>query len=191
MTQATALLVVDMQMEMTFRTQAGRPRANLQAEDRVADLLTAFRIAGLPVLHVHHDAPEPESGFRRGTPGGEAMPCAMPQGDEPVFWKTGSSGFVGTGLAEHLRSIGVGRLIVVGGVAAFCVTSTVRSAANLGFDVLVPEDALIAFAMPDRHGGDIDADVALEVTLSSLHAGFGQVLPTSEVLADLQRATQL
>lgn len=56
------------------------------------------------------------------------------------------------------------------------------TAANLGFDVLVPEDALIAFALPSRHGGDIEAEVALEVTLSALHAGFGKVVPTSTVL---------
>ncbi|KAE9630484.1 isochorismatase family protein [Parasedimentitalea maritima] len=185
MDQTTALLIVDMQMEMTFRTEAGRPRATPQAEDRVTDLVAGFRGAGLPVLHVHHDAPQPESPFRRDAPGGAPMPCAAPMGDEPVFWKTGSSGFVDTGLEDHLRKNGITRLVIVGGVAAFCVNSTARSAANLGFEVLVPEDALIAFALPSRHGGDIDADVALEVILSALHAGFGRVLPTSEVLAEI------
>lgn len=182
MTGKTALLIVDMQMEMANVTAAGRPRANPQAEDRVADLLAGFRAAGLPVVHVMHDDPRPESKFRKDLPSGQPMPCAVPQDGELVVWKTGSSGFVGTGLDQILRDQGIDRLVIVGGVAAFCVNSTARSAANLGFEVLVPEDALIAFAMPARKGGDLDPEVVLEVTLSALHAGFGRVLTTKEVL---------
>ena len=185
MDQTTALLVVDMQMEMANATAAGRPRATPDAEEKMAALVEAFRGAGLPVYHVMHDDPRPESKFRRDLPSGQPMECTAPHPDEPVFWKTGSSGFVGTGLEDHLRQSGVTRLVIIGGVAAFCVNSTARSAANLGFEVLVPEDALIAFAMPSRHGGDIEAEVALEVTLSALHAGFGKVLPTQDVLNEL------
>ena len=185
MDRNTALLVVDMQMEMTNVTEAGRPRANPDAELKVAELISAFRSADLPVCHVMHDDPRPESKFRRDLDSGQPMPCALPVEGEPVFWKTGSSGFVGTDLEQHLNEIGITRLVIVGGVAAFCVNSTARSAANLGFKVLVPEDALIAFALPSRTGGDIEAKVALEVTLSALHAGFGKVLPSSEVLSEL------
>ena len=180
-----ALLIVDMQMEMANATAAGRPRANLDAEDNIAQLLAGFRGAGLPVLHVLHDDPRAESKFRRDLPSGQPMPCAQPLEGEPVFWKTGSSGFVGTGLAEELQARGIQNLVIIGGVAAFCVNSTARSAANLGFAVEVVEDALIAFAMPARNGGDLDAEVVLEVTLSGLAAGFGKVLPTQEVLARL------
>lgn len=182
MDQTTALLVVDMQMEMANATAAGRPRANPDAEDKIVELISAFRSANLPVCHVMHDDPRPESKFRRDLPSGQPMACAAPIADELVFWKTGSSGLVGTGLEKHLKDSGITRLVIVGGVAAFCINSTARSAANLGFDVLVPEDALIAFALPSRHGGDIEAEVALEVTLSALHAGFGKVVPTSTVL---------
>lgn len=185
MDQGWALLVVDMQMEMANATAAGRPRANPDAEDNTAGLLAGFRAAGLPVLHVMHDDPRTESRFRRDLPSGQPMPCAQPLEGEPVFWKTGSSGFVGTGLAEELQARGIQNLVIIGGVAAFCVNSTARSAANLGFAVEVVEDALIAFAMPARNGGDLDAEVVLEVTLSGLAAGFGKVLPTQEVLARL------
>ena len=185
MDNTTALLIVDMQMEMANVTAAGRPRANPDAEKKIAALLEAFRGAGLTVCHVMHDDPRPESKFRRDLASGQPMPCALPAKGERVFWKTGSSDFVDTDLEQHLRENNISRLVIVGGVAVFCVNSTARSAANLGFEVLVPEDALIAFALPSRHGGDIDADVVLEVTLSALHAGFGRVLPTQEVLDQL------
>lgn len=188
MDRSTALLIVDMQMEMANATTAGRPRANPQAEDLTAELLAAFRGAGLPVCHVMHDDPRPTHRFRRDKPSGQPMPCAAPQEGERVFWKTGSSGFAGTGLADHLQEAGIKRLVIIGGVAAFCVNSTVRSAADLGFEVTVPEDALIAFAMPARHGGDLDAEMVLEVTLSSLAAGFATVLPAADLLAQLRPA---
>ena len=188
MTANQALLIVDMQMEMANATAAGRPRANPQAEEKIAQLLAAFRVAGLPVVHVMHDDPRAESKFRRDLPSGQPMPCAQPEPEEKVFWKTGSSGFVGTGLAEYLQEQGITDLVIVGGVAAFCVNSTARSAANMGFGIKVVEDALIAFAMPARKGGDLDADMVLEVTLSALQAGFGEVLPTTEVLDQLSVA---
>ena len=44
--QTTALLVIDMQMEMAHRTEAGRDRANPQAEAHVAGLLALPRADG-------------------------------------------------------------------------------------------------------------------------------------------------
>ena len=49
----TALLVIDMQKEMEFRTRSGRERANPDAEARIAELLALFRQRGMPVIHVH------------------------------------------------------------------------------------------------------------------------------------------
>ena len=107
---ATALVVIDMQEGMAERTRAGRQRANPQAEAHVAALLALFRARGLPVFHVLHDDPHPESPFRRDRPGGAPMDCARPQKGEPVFWKTGSSAFAGTGLDAALRKQGIGRI---------------------------------------------------------------------------------
>ncbi|WP_241525624.1 cysteine hydrolase family protein [Pseudophaeobacter leonis] len=179
MGQSWALLVVDMQMEMANATAAGLPRANPRAnpsvEQNIAQLLAGFRAADLPVVHVMHDDPRPQSKFRRDLASGQPMPCAQPLSSEPVFWKTGSSGFVGTGLAEALRARGISKLVIVGGVAAFCVNSTARSAANLGFQIEVVEDALIAFALPARKGGDLDAEVVLEVRFRRCRRGLGRV----------------
>lgn len=185
MHHSTALLIVDMQQEMANVAASGRPQANPDAQEKAAELAAAFRAAGLPVVHVMHDDPRPESRFRRDLPSGRPLPCAVPQEGEAVFWKTGSSGFYGTGLERHLRDAGISRLVIIGGVAAFCVNSTARSAANLGFEIQVVEDALIAFDMPARKGGMLDAETVLEVTLSALHAGFGRVVEAEDVLAEL------
>lgn len=175
----TALLCIDMQMGMADRIAAGRPRTNLSAESHVAALMALFRARGLPVVHVLHD--EPGTPFVRDLPGGQPMPCAAPAGDEVVIWKSRSSAFAGTGLDARLRQMGVDRLVVIGAVAAFCVTSTVRAASDLGFSVILPGDALLAFDIPTHDGGRIDPDTVLRVTLSLLGSDFARLVTADQV----------
>ncbi len=177
---ASALVVIDMQMGMADRIASGRPRANPDAEARVADLLALFRARGLPVIHVHHDDADTASPFRRGARGGMPMPCALPLADETVLWKSGSSAFSGTGLDAHLRRLGVDCILVAGAVAAFCVTSSTRAASDLGFRVILPGDALLAFDIPAHDGGRIDAETVLRVTLSLLGADFATLIAAAD-----------
>lgn len=179
----TALLVIDMQMEMARRTAAGRDRANPEAEGHIADLLALFRARGLPVIHVHHD--EPGTPVTLDQPGGAVMPCAAPQEGETVLVKARSSAFAGTGLDAHLRAAGIDRLVLVGAVAGFCVTSTTRAASDLGYRVLLPGDALVGFDVPRADGSRIPAAQVLDVTLALLGADFAQVLPARAVAAAL------
>jgi nicotinamidase-related amidase len=181
----TGLLVIDMQMGMELRRARGRPRANPQAEDHVAALLALFRARGLPVFHVHHDDPDPASDFHPGGPGHAPLPCAVPLAGEVVLHKSGSSAFAGTALDGSLRRAGVDRIVVVGAVAAFCVTSTVRAASDLAFSVLLPGDALIGFDLPAHDGGRIDAQTVLRVTLSLLGADFAQLVAADQVAGQL------
>jgi nicotinamidase-related amidase len=176
-----AVLVIDMQEGMADRIRAGRPTASPDAPGRVAELLAQTRAAGIPVIHVHHDDPHPESPFRKGLAGARPMPCAMPLADETVFWKHGSSAFHGTGLDAHLKALGITDLVVAGAVAAFCVTSTVRQASDLGYRVLLPQDALLGFDLPAHDGGRIDAGTVFRVTLSLLGADFATLTSVADL----------
>lgn len=166
---------------MADRIAAGRAPVDPLAIDRMAALLALFRARGRPVVHVHHD--QPGTPFARGVPSGAPMPGTAPTPDEAVLWKSRSSAFAGTGLDAHLRSIGVSRLVVIGAVAAFCVTSTVRAASDLGFSVILPGDALLGFDLPAHDGGHIDSTTVLRVTLSLLGADFAQLVTADQVAA--------
>lgn len=178
-----ALLVIDMQEGMIRRTREGRERVNPGAEGLVAGLQTLFRARGLPVLHVMHDDTDPASLFRKGMPDGAPIAGLEPAPGEAVFWKSGSSAFAGTGLEVHLRTEGISDLVLVGAVAAFCVTSTCRQASDLGFKVILPGDALIGFDIPAHDGGRIDAATVLRVTLSLLGADFARLVRADQVPA--------
>ncbi len=179
----TALLVIDMQMEMAHRTEAGRDRVNPEAERHIADLLALFRERGLPVIHVHHDEPGTPVAF--GQPGGEVMPCAAPRAGETILVKSRSSAFAGTGLDAHLREKGIDRVVLVGAVAGFCITSTTRAASDLGHAVILPGDALVGFDVPRADGSRVPAATVLDVTLALLGSDFARVMPTAEVAAAL------
>ena len=178
-----AVLVIDMQDGMADRIRAGRAPVNPQAPDRLAALLAQARAAGVPVIHVHHDDPHPDSPFRKGLPGAEPMPCALPLPEESVLWKHGSSAFAGTDLDFRLKALGVTELVVAGAVAAFCVTSTVRMASDLGYTVLLPQDALLGFDLPAHDGGRIDAATVQRVTLSILGADFARLTTVDDLAA--------
>ena len=167
-----AVLVIDMQEGMADRIRAGRQTATPDAPERIAALLAQARASGTPVIHVLHDDPHPDSPFRKGEPGAEPMPCAVPKAGETVFWKHASSAFHGTGLDAHLKAQGITDLVVAGAVAAFCVTTTVRQASDLGYRVLLPRDALLGFDLPAHDGGRLDAGTVFRVTLSLLGADF-------------------
>lgn len=178
-----AVLVIDMQVGMADRIQAGRALVNPEAPDRIARLLADARGRGVPVVHVHHDDLNPASPFRKGEPGAAPMDCAAPIPGEDILWKHGSSAFAGTGLDALLRDRGVTELVVAGAVAAFCVTSTVRMASDLGYKVLLPQDALLGFDLPAHDGGTIDAATVHRVTLSILGADFATLTSVADLAA--------
>lgn len=176
----TALLVIDCQMEFARRTAAGIPRSNPGAEANIASLITAFRGKGLAVLHVRHDDPNPKSGFRLGTPGGEVMPCAQELPDEPVFVKHSSSAFAGTGLDTYLHTSGVTHLVILGAAVNYCVASTVRMASDLGFSVSLVQDAVFGFGLKGPDGVRHGPETVLSVTLGTL-AEFATIVSATAI----------
>jgi nicotinamidase-related amidase len=178
--ERTALLLIDVQQGLDHPRYG--ERNNPQAEQRIAELLAAWRARGRPVIHVQHMSLEPESPLRENLPGNAFKVEAQPVGDERIFRKNVNSAFIGTDLETHLRERGIEALVVVGITTDHCVSSTVRMAGNLGFNVTVVEDATATF---ERHGPDgshYTADLMHRITLASLHGEFATVRSAQEVL---------
>lgn len=178
-----ALLLVDVQQGVD---QAGDgPRNNPEAEQRIAELLAAWRQARWPVVHVRHMSTEPGSYLRPEAPGNAFKPEAEPQDGEPVFRKTVNSAFVGTTLERFLREAGIDSLAIVGLTTDHCVSSTTRNAANLGFSVVVIEDATATFGRTGPDGVRYSAEQMHGVELASLHGEFARVRSARDVLSML------
>src|SRR5207302_2377534 len=79
--ESPALLVIDVQKGLD-NPRLG-PRNNPDAEQRIADLLAAWRAARRPVIHVKHMSTEPQSMLRPGLPGNAIKDEALPVEGEP------------------------------------------------------------------------------------------------------------
>lgn len=184
MTQAVspaALLLIDVQQGLDDPSWG--TRNNPGAEQRIAELLAAWRQARWPVIHVQHCSQEPGSPLRAETPGHAFKPAARPREGEPVFPKNVNSAFIGTDLESHLRAAGIGSLVIVGLTTDHCVSTTTRMAGNLGFDVVLVEDATATFDRTGPDGERYSAEQMHRTALASLHGEFARVCSTRQVLA--------
>ena len=183
LTPRTGLLLVDIQQGLDDPKWGARNNPN--AEQQIATLLAAWRRAGWPVIHIQHMSQRPTSPLRPNLPGNAFKPEAMPLEGEPVFQKTVNSAFIGTPLEDHLRREGIRSLVIIGLTTDHCVSTTVRMAGNLGFEVVVVEDATATFERTGPDGVRYSADQMHRIALASLHDEFARVQPAREVLATL------
>ena len=181
--ELTGLLIVDPYND--FLSEGGKlyefARTTLQANDVVEhmrQILAATRAAGAHVFITPHHRwresdpyaqwktmpPIQASGaqariFTDGTWGGQFREDFEPRAGEVVaqeHWL--SSGFANTDLDFQLKKCGVRKLVVVGMRANTCIESTVRFAAELGYEVTVVEDAIGSF-------GHAEMDASLQYNI--------------------------
>lgn len=178
--RTTALLVIDAQIGID--SPVCGQRNNPQAEHHIAQLLAHWRRQGQPVLHVQHDSVTPDSPLRPGEPGHAFKPEAMPEPGEPVFSKTVNSAFIGTRLEQHLRDAGITHLVIAGFTTDHCVSTSVRMAANLGFDTTVVTDATATHERTAPEGQHFCAMTMHETALASLGGEFATLATTHDLL---------
>lgn len=181
LTADTALVVIDLQRCMADPTRP--PRNNPSAEANIVRLLSAWRAARRPVIHVRHLSLEPASGFWPGQPGAAFQDAFVPAPGEHVADKHVTDAFAGSGLERHLRLRSISDLLFVGVATNYSVEATVRSAGCLGFDATVVSDACFTFARPDLDGRLRTADEIHLASLSNLNGEYATVRTTDEILA--------
>jgi ureidoacrylate peracid hydrolase len=173
--QLTALLVIDPYND--FISDGGKVWDRLKAVaeanrcvPHMLQVVNAARKAGLHVFYaLHHRyrpgdyetwkyiAPIQEAAwshktFENGTWGSEIRREFAPQpGDIVALEHWCSSGFANTDLDLQLKKHGIHQLIVIGLLAHTCVESTVRFAAELGYQVTMVKDATASYSDEEMH----------------------------------------
>ncbi|MCL4767389.1 MAG: cysteine hydrolase [Hyphomicrobiaceae bacterium] len=178
------LLLIDFQKgfdEIAARTHRG----NIEAEGRALALLTFWRENGWPLIHVRHDSIRPQSPFRPGHIGNQAMSFAAEEPGEPVVRKSANSAFIGTDLAQRLEALGRPRVVVAGASTDHCVTTTVRMGSDLGFAMTLVEDACFTFDRPAPNGTVVPADTVHLAHVASLSGEFARIVTAAGLIAEL------
>lgn len=166
----------------------------------MSEVMNASRKAGLRVFYALHHRYRPgdyetwkyiapiqktaskSKVFENGTWGGEVRAEFAPQAGDIVaqeHWC--SSGFANTDLDLQLKKHGIHQLIVIGLIAHTCVESTVRFAAELGYDVTLVKDAIADY-------GDEFMHAALVTNLPNYASA---IVTTTEAVELLSGATAL
>jgi nicotinamidase-related amidase len=157
-----------------------------QALAGMGQLLHACRAAGLPVIHVRTAGRLPDGrdlsrktraqgiSFGRNSPEAELMPAVAPRADEIVLDKPGTGAFTGTGLDELLRNLGIAHVIVGGVSYDGAVESTIRSATDRGYGLVLAPNACATF------------DESQQAGLWQMESGIIQVKSAAEIIAQVQ-----
>jgi nicotinamidase-related amidase len=154
-----ALLVYDMQVGIVTQLKDGP-----QIVERVVELVTAAREAGIRILYTRHlslplelmgsfqyrmamawqrvDDPKlVKPWFLRDSPGFEIVPELKPRPSEAIFDKLAMSAFEGTPLEFALRDCGIRSLAVAGIALEIGIEPTAKHAADVGIIPVVVRDA--------------------------------------------------
>jgi hypothetical protein len=114
----SALIMIDLQNTYTEGVMA--LEGVEPAIDRAATLLERARRAGIPIIHIQHDAGEGSPYDVHGV-SGAIVDRVAPKGDEQVVVKNVPSAFVGTDLGDRLRAAGTRDLVLAGFMTHMCV----------------------------------------------------------------------
>ncbi|MGF9764057.1 cysteine hydrolase family protein [Microvirga sp. 0TCS3.31] len=182
----TVLLPVDMQQ--AFDGPSWPRRWNGAVDRNGLAILDAWHSRGLPIIHVKHDSITPGSTLALGQPGNAFRPGFEPHDGEPVVSKSVNSAFIGTDLDLRLKRLGVRKVMVFGITTDMCVSTTVRTGANLGYEMILVEDACDCFDLPDGQGGTIPARASHGVHVATLGFEFAKVVTTEEIVGTLRNS---
>lgn len=105
--------------------------------DRINSLARVVRESGIAIYIQHTDAAE---GLARGTGAWDLLESLDRSSQDLVVEKSACDAFLETELSGILKARFVTDLIIVGCATDFCVDTTVRTAAALGYTVTVPCD---------------------------------------------------
>jgi nicotinamidase-related amidase len=180
-----ALVIIDIQND--YFTGGKMPlEGSLVASEHVKRLLDFFRSKHLPIVHIQHIATRPGATFfLPNTPGLQIHANVQPLEGETVFQKHYPNSFRDTPLLDHLRQLGIARVVVAGMMTHMCVDATVRAATDYGFACFIAQDACATHAL-NFQNDTVPATHVHHAFLAALDGSYGKVLTTDAILAQLQ-----
>jgi nicotinamidase-related amidase len=181
----SALILIDIQNDYFPGFEGSKmPLPNMgKASENAAHLLAAARRDGTTIIHIRHvmasaDAPF----FRPGTAGSEIHESVAPLACETVIQKARPNSFVGTTLENDLKVRQIEQITICGAMSQMCIDATARAAADLGFKVVVAEDACAA-ANVSFKGVNVPSELVHASIMAPLAASYADVRPTADCMA--------
>ena len=178
------LLVIDIQ---NFYFAGGRIPlvGSVEASLKAKAVLDAFRAKNLPVIHIQH-MPKGIESFGPGVTDAQYAihPNVASLAGEAVVVKHFANSFRETKLAALLGEMNVKTLVVAGMQTHMCVEAAVRAGADLGFDVVLIEDACVTRDLK-LHEATVPAAQVHTAVLAALNGSYAKVETAADILVAL------
>lgn len=165
----SALLVIDVQRGLFESTPP--PYDADAVVTRINSLTTRARAAGAPVVFVQHE--RDGSPLQYGSEKWQIDPRLVVEPEDVLIRKTTPDCFLRTELGDLLEQWGTEKLFICGYSTEFCVDTTTRRAAALGFPVVLVSNAHTTHSKEHASGEEIRAHH--NATLPNL-TSFGPVI---------------
>lgn len=169
-----ALVMIDLQN--TYREGVMKLAEVEPAIKEAQILLGRARHAGIPIIHVQHDAGA-GSPYDVNERIGAISDEVAPKDGEAVIVKNYPNAFVGTDLQEKLEATGCKDVILAGFMTHMCVNSTARGAFNLGFKPVIVAAATATRDLPNVDGSVVSAASLQAASLAAVADLFALVTP--------------
>jgi nicotinamidase-related amidase len=146
------------------------------ALDQAEELLDRARSAGIPIVHIQHDA-GPGSPYDVREEIGAIVDRVAPRTGEQTIVKNYPNSFTGTELDSVLKQQPDRALVLAGFMTHMCVNSTARGAFSLGYAPTVVASATATRNLPGTDGRVVEAPALQAASLASIADLFGVVVP--------------
>jgi nicotinamidase-related amidase len=179
------LLIIDIQ---NFYFDGGRiPLSGpIEASLEAKAVLEAFRAKKLPVIHIQH-MPKSIEKFEAGKtdPQYAIHSNVTPAEGETIVVKHYANSFRETDLAGILKKLGAKTLVITGMQTHMCVEAATRHGADLGYDIVLVDDACATRDL--KHGPMVvPAKAVHAAVLAAMDGTYAKVVATADVLAALK-----
>lgn len=168
----STLIMIDIQ---NTYTRGVMELENVQpAIDQAAELLDRARSAGIPIVHIMHDAGA-GSPYDVQAEIGQIVDRVAPRDGEAVIVKNFPNSFTATDLNDRLAP--GSNLILAGFMTHMCVNSTARGAFSLGHSPAVVAGTTATRSLPGVDGVPVSAAALQATSLAAIQDLFGVVVP--------------
>lgn len=133
----SALLIIDVQQAL-FDAQPAPYEAE-QVIARINQLSAKARAQNVPVIWVHHEVADSAMSYQSA--GWQLQGDLIATDSDIRVRKTTPDSFLRTDLQQQLEQLGISELVICGYASEFCVDTTTRRAAGLGYPVTLVADA--------------------------------------------------
>ena len=179
--QKPILICIDLQQAFQDEAYWGGNRNNQNAEEISSQIIAKWREINEQIIHVRHSSTNANSKLHKDSKGFQFHPSCLPIEGEIVLTKSVNSCFIGTPLKQLLDERNCSTVVIIGLTTDHCVSTTVRMAANYGYNVLLISDATATFDKVGVMDSLYDSELIHQISLASLKDEFATILSSDQL----------